>query len=229
MYAFYGCSDLISITIPFVGEKVDGTGEAHFGYIFGASSYEYNDDYVPESLKWVIITGGTSIGSRAFYGCSGLTSITIPDSVTSIDGWAFYGCSGLTSITIPDSVTSIDGWAFYGCSGLISITIPDGVTSIGNYAFSKCSGLSSIVIPDGVTIIGEYAFSYCSGLTSVTIPDSVTSIGYEAFYGCSGLTAINFQGTMAQWQAIEKGSYWDNSTGVYTVHCTDGTISKAYA
>ena len=89
--------------------------------------------------------------------------------------------------------------------------------------------MSSIVIPDGVTIIGEYAFSYCSGLTSVTIPDSVTSIGYEAFYGCSGLTAINFQGTMAQWQAIEKGSYWDNSTGVYTVHCTDGTISKAYA
>ena len=132
----------------------------------------------------------TSIGSYAFRGCSGLTSVTIPDSVTSIGSAAFYGCSGLTSVIIPDSVTSIGDYAFYGCSGLTSITIPDSVTSIGSYAFYGCSGLTSVIIPDSVTSIGSYAFRGCSGLTSVTIPDSVTSIGSAAFYGCSGLTSI---------------------------------------
>ena len=212
--AFYECSGLISITIPFVGKKADGTGAKHFGYIFGASVSRDNDEYVPESLTEVIITGGTSIGdyafdgcsnltsitipnsvtsignNGAFRGCSGLTSITIPDSVTSIGDDAFYGCSGLTSITIPNSVTSIGDSAFYGCSGLTSITISDSVTSIGSSAFYGCSGLTSITIPDSVTSIGSGAFEYCSGLTSITIPDSVTSIGRSTFYGCSGLTSV---------------------------------------
>ena len=152
--AFEGCSGLISITIPFLDEKADGSGKTHFGYIFGASFYNYNDDYVPESLKEVIITGGTSIGSYAFYGCSGLTSITIPNSVTSIGSYAFGGCSGLTSITIPESVKSIEDLTFSGCSGLTSITIPDSVTSIGWGAFQLCSGLTSITIPESVTSSG---------------------------------------------------------------------------
>ena len=155
---------MASITIPYVGEKADGSG-THFGYIFGASSYDYNDDYVPESLKEVIITGGTSIGNDAFYGCSGLTSITIPNSVTSIGSSAFYGCSGLTSITIPESVKSIGVGAFRGCSGLTSITIPNSVTSIEDFTFSGCSGLTNITIPDSIKSIGDYAFDGCSGLT----------------------------------------------------------------
>ena len=116
-------------------------------------------------------------------------------------------------------------------AGCKSSVIPnDGsVTSIGDYAFYYCSGLTSIVIPDSVTYIGSDAFRGCSGLTSITIPDSVTSIGDYAFYNCNGLTTINFQGTMAQWQAIGKGYDWDGSTGEYTVICTDGTISKADA
>ena len=111
-------------------------------------------------------------------------------SVTSIGDGAFYGCSGLTSINIPNSVTSIGGSAFSGCSGLTSINIPNGVTSIEQYTFSGCSGLTSINIPNSVTSIGEYAFANCSGLTSIAIPNSVTSIGYRAFEGCSGLTYI---------------------------------------
>ncbi len=82
----------------------------------------------------------TEIGERAFEGCSGLMSITIPNSVTTIGRYAFQYCSGLTSITIPESVTSIGSSAFSGCSGLTSITIPDSVTSIGSSAFSGCSG-----------------------------------------------------------------------------------------
>ena len=170
--AFYGCSSFESITLPFVGATKDGTSNTHFGYIFGASEYYYNDGYVPASLKEVIITGGTSIG-----------------------GCAFYGCTGLTSVTIGSGVTSIGGSAFSGCSGLTSITIPDGVTSIGDYAFEDCAGLTSVTIGNGVTSIGYLAFCDCSGLTSVTIPDSVTSIGQAAFFNCSGLTSVTFEVT----------------------------------
>ena len=132
----------------------------------------------------------TSIGSSAFAFCTGLTSVDISNSVTSIGSSAFSGCTGLTSITIPNSVTSIGDYAFANCSGLTSVTIPNGVTSIGDYAFANCSGLTSITIPNSVTSIGDYAFAICSGLTSLTIGNSVTSIGSFAFSGCSGLTSI---------------------------------------
>ncbi len=101
---------------------------------------------------------------------------------------AFSNCSGLTSVTIPNSVTSIEYYAFSNCSSLTSITIPNSVTSIGMSAFRGCSGLTSITIPNSVTSIGYQAFWGCDGLTSVTIPNSVTSIGEGAFYNCTGLT-----------------------------------------
>ena len=102
-----------------------------------------------------------------FNGCSSLTSVTIPNSVTSISKFAFKGCSSLTSVTIPNSVTSIGAGVFYGCSGLTSITIPNSVTRIDNAAFSGCSSLTSVTIPNSVTSIGGYVFEGCTGLTSV--------------------------------------------------------------
>jgi len=131
----------------------------------------------------------TSIGTSAFYGCSSLTSIDIPDSVTSIGDSAFMFCSGLTSIDIPNSVTSIGEYAFRGCSSLTNIDIPSGVTSIGGVAFQNCSSLTSIVIPDNVTSIDRSAFQNCSSLTSIDIPDNVTSIGNSAFTNCTSLTS----------------------------------------
>ena len=160
--------------------------------------------------------------SCKYYGCSGLTSVTIEDGSgtlsfsTSSSSTSFTGCpieklylgrdisyysyyspfkgkEKLTSLTIGSSVTSIGSYAFSDCSGLTSVTIPGSVTSIGDDAFSGCSGLTSVTIPGSVTSIGSSAFYGCSGLTSVTIPGSVTSIGDEAFRGCSGLTSVTIE------------------------------------
>ena len=166
----------------------------------------------------------TSIGDQAFQDCSGLTSITIPDSVTSIGDYAFMNCSGLTSITIGSNVKSIGWGAFGGCIGLTSVTIPNSVKDIGWSAFVGCSGLTSVTIGNGVTSIGDSAFSDCSDLTSVTMGSGVTSIGYSALDGCSKLKRIDFNGTKAQWEAIKKGSNWNRDTGSFTIYCTDGTI-----
>ena len=156
----------------------------------------YNDEYsgsvvIPSSVAYNGTTYSvTSIGGSAFFGCSSLTSITIPNSVTSIGENAFRQCSSLTSVTIPNSVTSIGSYAFSSCSSLTSVTIPNSVTSIGGSAFYSCSSLTSVTIPNSVTSIESAAFSGCSSLTSVTIPNSVTSIGGSAFYGCSSLVSI---------------------------------------
>ena len=101
--------------------------------------------------------------------------------------YAFNGCSGLTSIKIPNSVTSFGYGAFVDCKGLISIDIPNSVTNIGDYAFYGCTGLTSIVIPNSVLSIGQGTFEGCSGLTYVVIPNSLTTIGYGPFYKCTGL------------------------------------------
>lgn len=131
-----------------------------------------------------------SIENDAFNDCSGLTSVSIPNSVTKIADWAFEGCIGLTSITIPDSVTEIGVYAFSNCSALTSVSIGHGVTSIGERAFFGCSALTSIVLPNSVTEIGEGAFWECSSLSSIAIPGSVTSIGEDAFYCCGSLEHI---------------------------------------
>jgi len=130
------------------------------------------------SIEYGIIPAG------AFDGCTNLTSISIPYSVTIIGEWAFANCTGLTSFTIPDSVTEICDYAFKGCTGLKSIVIPNSVKTIGNGAFCRCKeGLTSVLISELVTYIGPGAFA-CTGLTSVTIPALVTEIGDFAFDDC---------------------------------------------
>ncbi len=142
----------------------------------------------------------TSIGYIAFYCCSSLTAIKIPEGVTSIGRSAFANCSSLTAITIPEGVTSIEREAFSYCSSLTAITIPEGVTSIGERAFYNCSSLTAISVAEGNTIydsrggcnaiIETNSNTLISGCATTIIPESVTSIGDDAFHGCSSLTAI---------------------------------------
>ena len=241
-YAFLGCSGLTSVTIPNSVTSIGGYAFWETGWFNNQSNgilyldgwclgYKLEDEEQPTGI--LNITGGTKgIADYAFYNCSGLTSLTIPNSVTSIGKGTFYGCSGLTSVTIPNSVTSIGNSAFGGCSGLTTvnfnstnctsmgssypvfsdcnanatINIGNGVTVIPDYAFYGLRGNGTLTIPNSVTSIGYYAFDGCSGLTSVTIGSGVTSIGMNAFYGCSGLTRVNYSGSIAQWCGITFNS-----------------------
>ena len=205
----FAYSGLTSVTIP---NSVTTIGSWAFLYCSGLNRVDitdivawcnisFADDYSNplyyanhlylngvEVTNLTIPNSVTSIGSYAFYGCSGLTSVTIPNSVTSIGSNAF-AYSGLTSITIPNSVTTIGYGVFYGCSGLTSVTIPNSVTTIGSNAFAY-SGLTSVTIPNSVTSIGNSAFQGCRGLTSITIPNSVTTISDKAFWACDYLACV---------------------------------------
>ena len=164
------------------------------------------------------------LGDYMFCGCSALTSLTLPSSVTKIGNYAFEYCSGLTSMKIPFSVTSIGGSAFKGCSGLTSLVIPSGVTEIGVGAFSGCSGLTSLVIPSGVTKIGGGAFSGCSGLTSLVIPSGVTEIDGGAFSGCSGLTSMKIPSGVT-----EIGDYaFENCSGLTSMKIPSSVTHIGY-
>ena len=173
----YGADGKMTGTIA----DYDGTSEPASGKSLAAQIVDKSvTNASEEDLK-----GITTIGTSAFYYCTNLRSITIPDSVTSIGEKAFSNCSRLTSITIPDSVTNIGKSAFAYCSGLTAISISNKVTQLNTGIFFGCKNVVNIVIPDKVTIIDYNVFESCTGLLNITIPASVKSVGNYAFRQCS--------------------------------------------
>ena len=144
------------------------------------------DIVIPEKISLIgMLFDVISIDSQAFKDCNGLTSITIPNSVTSIGQYAFWNCSKLSSITLPGSISSIEMGMFENCFNLTSITIPNSVTSIGNEAFSGCSKLTSVTIPNSVMSIGKEAFEWCSNLTSMIVESN--NVYYDSRNNCNAI------------------------------------------
>ena len=144
------------------------------------------------TLNFLTRTNTLSIGTTCFKGCTGLTSVTIPQQITSIPSSCFQGCTGLTSFTLTAStVTSIGGSCFQGCSNLNSITIPTNATftTITASCFQDCTSLTSITIPSNVTNLNQSSFKN-TGLTSITVPTSITTMGLSCFQSCTSLTSI---------------------------------------
>ena len=135
------------------------------------------------------------IADCAFYKCTDITSVSIPNGVTRIGMDAFYGCTGMKNITIPSSVTIIDGFAFYDCRGLTSLIIPNSVVAIATYAFALCGGLVSVILSNNLELLNDNLFQICTSLESITIPNAVKQIGASAFSGCSSLNSVTFENT----------------------------------
>lgn len=200
LYAFAECDNLESITLPFTGTGSLGIND-NFGAVFGSSQLLQNA-YVPENLKTVIIT------DRVFTG-------------------AFRYLENIECVVLPDDITKIPGYLFAGCKSLKSVTIPDSVTEIGYSAFEECTSLKSIILPAGVTEIHSLAFYKCP-FKSIVLPASLTYIEDRVFSNCRSLSTITFEGTVAQWNAIEidDNPYqeWNVMTSATEVVCSDGVV-----
>ena len=179
---------------------------------------------IPDVVTYGISYKVTGIGDNAFSGCTGLTSVKIPNSVTSIGECAFYQCTGLASVEIPNSVKSIGNSAFSGCTGLTSLTIGNSVTSIGGFAFIGCSSVTSLTIPNSVTSIGDHAFNRCAGLTSLTIGSNVKTIEVAAFADCIGLSMMMVKASEPP--TLTDPNVFDGVTSSIQIYVPYGSIDK---
>ena len=245
-YAFEGCTGLISIIVSEDNpsyKSIDGNlytkdGKTLVKYAIGK-----------KDTSFVMPSGVTTVGNRAFAGCTSLTSVEIPNSVTSIGEDAFDDCTNIKELEAPtialsliprDSLKTvvinggetIDDRALSDCKQLESVTIPNSVTTIGSRAFYYCTSLTSVTIPNSVTTIGDYAFGVCTGLTSITIPDSVTTMGSCVFFYSKYPTIYceaksEPSGWSSTWRQVEEEPAYFTNTVVWDCKNNDVAINGA--
>ncbi len=267
-YAFQGCTNLVDIHIPDSVRYINRNAFSDCKKLIQVEDgIRYVDRWaigIDSIMKYqyVVREGTIGIGSYAFYDDSrnDIISIVLPDTVQYIGEYAFADCKNMKNFIIPEAVQYIGEGAFFNCKGLTEITIPNGVTTIRRKTFFDCNGLTSITLPETLIEIGEEAFYGCSSVTSFTLPNNVKHIGYlafqlccfteirlpasierveaRAFIQCPYLKDIIYDGTMEEWNALNKAYGWNatyykydgaiisnlNTFINYTIHCTDGVI-----
>lgn len=220
--AFYNCSSLKELVFP---DSITRIGENAFNGCIAVERVYFQGDV----FSWCKISFGQGsnplrYAHNLFINNEIIKEVSIPNTITSIGTYVFDGWNGI-SVSIPDCITTIGEGAFSGCKDLTKISLPNTLTYIGRWAFSEC--IAEIIWGENpiITSIGESAFNSYRG-TKIEIPISITNIGSDAFRYCSNLKDITYQGTKEQWGAIQKGWCWNELTGNYTIHCSNGDISK---
>jgi len=251
--AFNNCSNLSSVIIPesvttiggYLFSSRDGSGKLlSAGPIGGGYDIEFGwKEEIPDNAfrgctfltNVTIPTSISHIGKHAFDLCKKLEKVYISNSVTIIEDGAFSSCANLKEIEIPDSVKSIGDSAFSQCTGLERIALPNSITYIGDSAFHLCSNLENISVPEGITTIREKVFSSCKGLKTISIPKTVHIIAAHAFQYCDSLTDIYYSGSQAAWETILIKAYNEPLSSA-TVHFEsqpaddpDKTFTLAYS
>lgn len=237
--AFQGCGSLTSINIP---ANVTNIGAGAFSDCPSLESITVDEkntffsdagnclteissgNLIAGCASSVIPSDGsvTEIGARAFAGCTDLTKISIPDSVTKLGVNAFSG-SGLAEVSLPN-ITEITDGAFSACPKLTRVRLPDGLKNIGDNAFNACPELTQISFPAGLRQIGRYAFYGCSKLTFVKIPDSATQIGACAFLNCAELKFVLIPASV-----VNIGNSAFDGCDNLTIYGVKGSYAETYA
>ena len=189
-----GVSTLASLgvlVLPTEAKNVDG-GDTYTVTSIGTQGFKGCT-----GLTSVTVPDGINIGNSAFANCTNLKSVTLPTDLAAIPSSLFSDCTSLTDIALPEKITSIGNYAFQNCTSLTSITVPSGVTSIGSDAFYGCTSLERIELPESMTSIGAYAFQNCTSLTDITLPENITKIDSATFRDCTSLTSITVPGAVS--------------------------------
>ena len=219
--AFYQ-AQLCGVVIPGTVKEIGAY--AFWGcYLLGAPEITDMDGNLIARGRVVLGEGIETIGSRAFYGCAGLETLVIPDSVTTLGERVFNKCTALKNVTIGSGLKALGDYMFYNCVAIEEIVISDGVEEIGNYAFRGCEKLASITFGQNITKIGDFAFLGCTSLKSVVLPDSVTEIGRYAFRGLSSATSIYLSENV---EVIGQHAFY--GCNIATIYCEDVELQRLW-
>lgn len=175
------------------------------------------DLVIPDSIE--------KISDMAFMDCDKLTRVSLPISLKEIASYAFAECDTLENVVFPASLYSIDSHAFYSCDSFTSIELPNSVRTLNGFAFANCKNVTTLVLPSNIDTLNPAVFMGMRSLTEITIPSSVTSIREYALLACYNLVCVEYEGTVEEWNAIAKNTYWAGYPNEYSIICSDGEVT----